>query len=494
MRNKLGPVSIEVRNEVEGFLSRQSLTSTRIKDFMLRENIAKTMHNVDDKKTLVEVNNKKLALDTSMLKNTLKEFGYIEPEHTYPDIESGRKLTVIKHGNNIIINGLVHDRNTILLTNMINVRNVTYNIKTIDYLIINGIYMTNEELYKYLTNTYSKKEVRIASKHITKLEQALISSLPELSPYRDISNGSKIKTKLKDTNLYTISLEVEDLLGIMDVLLENYIHVDYSKLVFTRSSRFPVSSDSINNQAVLQGVKHPYLSVEWVCDNLQRYFIDNSGEIELFKKNHLIKDSKDLTYSRYDGFTLEESLVLLMFNLDQNMISRDGYAFIDINTVMDNEGSTYNAVYRFILVHGLVKATNGIDTKVIHTPRQIPNSLTENINYLLCTNEMELISNISMIMQHDLVFNKILELHNHILDTFIDKVQLFRDHVIDFDIESTSLKINIKEHIFKYRYLEAQEVLVDDVDVDEIGIEDSQAINDYILTKDHTFKEKKNKW
>ena len=494
MRSRItGPVSNETRLDVRKFLNNQTLTSARIKDFVARENIAKALHHVEDKKILVEVAGKKQSIDTKLMKEALREFGYVDPVETFPDIDSGRKITVIKHDNNIIINGLVHDRNTIITSGIVNIHNVNYNIRDIDYLIINGIYMKNDELVKYLTNTYSKREIRVPSK-LTKLEKALYSSLPELSPFRDISNGSKMKVKLKDANLYTISLEVEDLLGIMDVLMENYIHVDYSKLVFTRSGRFPVNVDSVPVNTILQGIKHPYLSVEWVCDNLQRYFIDNSGEIELFKKNLLISGSKDLTYSRYDGFTLEESLVLLLFNLDQTMITMEGYAYVDIPVVMDNDGVTFNTSYRFILVHGLVTVNDGINTKVRQKPRQIPNSLTDGINYMLCTNESELVSNIAMIMNYDLVFKKILELYKHVLDTFIDKTQLFRDHVIDFDIESTNLKINIKEHIFKYRYLEAQEVLVDDLDVDDIGIEDSTAINDYILTKDHTFKEKKTKW
>lgn len=494
MLNKIrGPVSDKVIRDTNTFLNKQTLTPTRIKDFIARKNIALAMHHVEDKKIIVEVAGKKQSLDTKLLKETLREFGYVDPVETFPDIESGKKITVIKHDNNIIINGLLHDRNDIITSGIVNIHNVNYNIRDIVYLVINGIYMNNEELVKYLTNTYSKREIRVPSK-LTKLEQALYSSLPELSPYRDIVNGIKMEVKLKDTNLYTINLEVDDLLAIIDVLIENYIHVDYSKLVFTRNSRFPISLNKAKPNNILHGVKHPYLSVEWVCNNLQKYHILHSGLKELFKTNSLIMDGKDLTYNRYDEFTLEESLVLLLFNPSQNMIPGDGYAYLDIPIVMLNDGSTYNTSYRFILVHGLVTVNDGINTKFRQKPRQIPNSLTDGINYMLCTNESELVSNIAMIMNYDLVFKKILELYNHVLDTFIDKTQLFKGYVLDFDVNSTSLKINIKDHIFKYRYLEAQEVLVDDMDVDEIGIEDSEAINEYILTKEHPFKEKRTKW
>ena len=154
---KRGKVSEELQQEVESFLHKQKLTPSRIRDFIARENIAKSMQGVDDKKVVVEIAGKKQAMDMTVMKEALKEFGYVESEVNYEHtVDSGRKINVIKSGNNIIINGLVHDRNQILLTNIIYVNNVAYDICAIDYLVINGIYMTNSELVKYLTNTYSK--------------------------------------------------------------------------------------------------------------------------------------------------------------------------------------------------------------------------------------------------------------------------------------------------------------------------------------------------
>ena len=107
--------------------------------------------------------------------------------------------------------------------------------------------------------------------------------------------------------------------------------------------------------------------------------------------------------------------------------------------------------------------------------------------YSLVTSESELLNSITRLMSNDIVFNSIIEFYYKAQETFMDRMESFKDHVIEFDMDNPDLKINIRGHIFKYRYMEARKVLSLSTPKDDY--EDTDEINNFILNEENVNKE-----
>lgn len=472
------------------------LDKEQIKRFLVSHDNKKKQMGMDEKTTMVYINGKATYLDTESVKDTLKDMSIsflnndIVENTIYNSIDDFKhtNISVKSAKDYFIINGSIQSRNDII-NNGILLYGKYYKLIELESLTINKKYMVTDELIRYFCHS----EKIILNKTYTKLEKALMGAVSNDSQYNRKYVDRKIKPLPSNIYLYTLSLGIEDILGIIDTLMENYITVDYSKISFIRNSRYPVDNHSLDNDtAVLNKIKFPFLCVEWVCTNLKKNFISNGGYERLYKSNDLINNGIDLTINTYNGLTLEESLVHYIFNFEDMLVKENGYSYIDIPTLYFDGEKNVSDTCRFIYLHGLMQVET-IDNrrKIINVGKGnvYDRALKNTTMYSIVTSELELYSNITRLMSNDIIFNSIIEFYFKALDIFNDKIESFKDHVIEFDIDNPDLKVNIKDHIFKYRYNEARKYLItDDSDLDETEA-DSDYINNYILNEENVNKE-----
>lgn len=472
------------------------LDKEQIKRFLVSHDSKKKQMGMEDKTTMVYINGKATYLDTESVKDTLKDMSVnflnneIVENIVYNSIEDFKytNINVKSARDYFIINGSIQTRNDII-NNGILLYGKYYKLIDLESLTINKKYMSTEELIRYFGNS----EKIILTKTYTKLEKALIGAVNPDSQHGRKYVDRKIKALPSNCYLYTLSLGIEDILGIMDTLIENYITVDYSRISFIRNSRYPIDNHNLDNDtAVLNKIKFPFLCVEWVCTNLKKSFISNGGYSRLYRSNDLISNGVDLTINTYNGLTLEESLVHYIFNFEDMLVKENGYSYIDIPTLYFDGEKNVSDKCRFVYLHGLVQVET-IDgrRKIINTSKGniYENVLKDITMYSIVTSELELYSGITRLMSNDIIFNSLIEFYFKALDIFNDKMESFKDHVIEFDIDNPDLKVNIKDHIFKYRYNEARKYLVtNECDIDEQEA-DSDYINNYILNEENVNKE-----
>lgn len=469
----------------------KKLDELKIRQFLQQHEYKKASEGIEEKRTMVFINGKPTYLDTSSVKETLKEMSVEvysdEVKKEYNSISDFRhtNITVIKKDSYFIINGAIQTRNEIHDIGIM-LYGKCYSLVELGSLTINKKYMDTDEVIRYFGNN---DRITINNNY-TLLEKALMGVVSNDS-YKASYGERKNKQLHNQVYLYTLSVGIEDIMAIIDTLMENFIQIDYSELCFIRNNRYPININQLEDRsAILNKIKFPFLCTEWVCDNLEKYFIDASGYKSLYEANDLIDNSRNLTKNKYNDFTLEESLVQYLFNFDTMLKHEAGYSYIDIPTLYQDGDDNVSTTCRFVYLHGLIKS-NGVNGRVKIknlSKGNIYNTVLKDINmHSLVTSESELLNSITRLMSNDIVFNSIIEFYYKAQETFMDRMESFKDHVIEFDMDNPDLKINIRGHIFKYRYMEARKVLSLSTPKDDY--EDTDEINNFILNEENVNKE-----